>query len=68
MSALALSTREAHLLEGLSGVVLVGIGLELRPHQRLDFLAREGTTLAERHFTTLSLGRDSSAYIYYSKK
>lgn len=63
MAALALGTRETQLAEGLSWVILVWIGLELWPYQRLDFLHGIGGTLAERHLTTASLGADSSVYI-----
>jgi hypothetical protein len=39
MSALfALRSTESHFEEGLSGVVFVGIFLELWPHESLDFL------------------------------
>jgi len=58
-----LCPREAEFPEGLGGVVLVGIGLKLRSHQGFDFLSGMGGTFAERHFTTASLGADSSVYI-----
>lgn len=64
VAALALGAREAELAEGLSRVVLVRVGLKLRPHQGFHFLHHALSTLAERHFTTASLGADSSVYIY----
>jgi len=66
VSAFAASTRESHFVEGLSGIILVRVGLELWTDEGFDFLNGGGFTFAERHFTTLSLGADSSAYIYYS--
>lgn len=64
VAALALGAREAELAEGLSRIVLVRVGLKLRPDQGFDFLHHITTTFAERHFTTASLGADSSVYIY----
>jgi hypothetical protein len=64
MPAFALRTRETQFAECFSRVVLVRISLELWPYQGFDFLNNFNFTLADRHFTTSSLGAESSGYIY----
>jgi hypothetical protein len=65
VAAVAAGAGEAEFFESFSGVVLIGVGLELGTHEGLDFLGGGRSTLAERHLTTCSLGADSSGYIYY---